>query len=84
MDMMKEFLAIGKVVEKEAWTHIFNHKFSRRWCHNCLVAPARGFEVTRGVNQYFFCRICAFTARDAVALFYEKMRNKQTNSTGPK
>lgn len=84
MDMMKEFLALGKIREVEGWSHMFMGQFSHRRCRECGLAPAKGLELTRGINQMFFCRICAFTARDAVELFYKRTSWKSTQSTGPK
>jgi len=89
MDKVKQFLATGTVKEVTP-DYILNVKGAEhlgkvgylRGCRNChivLADTSKLLQLTRGIVQFHFCRVCAFTLRDAVELFYEhhkKMRWK--------
>ena len=71
MDTVADFLATGDVREVDAYKGLLGDVEVRSWCHYCGVKPDRLMQVTKGVHQFHFCRICAFTKRDAVELFYQ-------------
>lgn len=74
------------VREAQGWTHIIMGRTYKRKCHKCGIEPPNGLQVTWGVNQSFFCRVCAFTKYAALECFQEHMRTKHlhrsTDSTG--
>lgn len=81
MDKVKEFLATGTFKEVAPDYALVVKGLERlgevgylRSCKACDIIPstsAKLLQMTRGRVQFHFCRVCAFTLRDAVELFYD-------------